>query len=253
MHHHHIDHFSLGDSAVHRLDARAKLAAVLAYTVVLISFNRHEVTSLAPMAVFPLALLWLSRVPVGFALRRVAILCPFILMLVAMSPIYDRTPHVVSLGPWQTTIAAGWLTAANIAIKFALGVLALTALMCSTPFSLLLEAMRKLGMPKLMVLQLGFLYRYLFVLIDEAMRMRRARDFRGAAQAPVARRLAAVGGVIGSLFLRTLERSERIQLAMSSRGFRGETHSLSRLQFTARDGGFVAAVAVYLVICWMVR
>ena len=53
--------------------------------------------------------------------------------------------------------------------------------MCTTPFALLLEAMRQLGMPRMIVVQLGFLYRYLFVLIDEAMRLRRARDFRGAA------------------------------------------------------------------------
>ena len=35
-------------------------------------------------------------------------------------------------------------------------------------------------------MQLGFLYRYLFVLIDEAMRVRRARDFRGRPWPPSA-------------------------------------------------------------------
>ena len=51
-------------------------------------------------------------------------------------------------------------------------------MMCTTRFALLLEAMRRLGMPQVIVMQLGFLYRYIFVLIDEAMRVRRARDFR---------------------------------------------------------------------------
>lgn len=249
MHHHFIDHFAMGDSPIHRLDARAKLVAVLAYTVVLISFDRYAVADLAPMAVLPLALLWFSHVPVWFALKRVLILSPFILMLVLMSPIYDRTVQRVSLGPWEAHVAGGWLTAADIAIKFALGVLALTAMMCVTRFALLLEAMRRLGMPQIVVLQLGFLYRYLFVLIDEAMRVRRARDFRGAGLAPVGRRLAAVGGVIGTLFVRTLDRSQRIHLAMAARGYRGEPHSLSQLRFTGADALFLLVVFVYLAAC----
>ena len=249
MHHHFIDRFAMGDSPVHRLDARAKLVAVLAYTVVLISFDRYRVAALVPMAVLPFAMLWFARVPVAFAIRRVVILSPFILMLVLMSPIYDRTLCAVAFGPWHFTITGGWLTAANIAIKFALGVLALTAMMCATPFALLLEAMRRLCMPQVVVLQLGFLYRYLFLLIDEAMRVRRARDFRGAALAPVGRQLAAVGGVIGTLFIRTLDRSERVHLAMAARGYRGEPHSLGRLRFTGTDTVFLALVAVYLVAC----
>jgi cobalt/nickel transport system permease protein len=166
MHHHFIDRFAMGDSPVHRLDARAKLAAVLAYTVVLISFDRYAVAALAPMAVLPLGLLWFGEVPLGFALRRVAILCPFILMLVLMSPLYDRAVQEVSFGPWHSAMRGGWLTAADISLKFAFGVLTLTAMMCTTRFALLLEAMRWLGMPQAVVLQLGFLYRYVFVLVD---------------------------------------------------------------------------------------
>ena len=48
----------------------------------------------------------------------------------------------------------------------------------------------------------------------------------------VGRRLAAMGGVIGTLFVRTLDRSQRVQIAMAARGYRGEPHSLSQLRFT---------------------
>jgi len=87
------------------------------------------------------------------------------------------------------------------------------------------------------------------VLIDEAMRVRRARDFRGAALAPLGRRLAAVGGVIGVLFARTLDRSQRIHVAMAARGYCGEPHSLSRLRFTGADAVLLAVTAAYLVAC----
>ena len=249
MHHNYIDQYAHGRSIVHRLDAGAKLLAVLAYTLVLISFNRHEVVRLLPLVVLPVVLLLGGGIPVWFAVRRLLILSPFIAMLCLASPLFDRELHRVTLGPWQTVVSGGWLTAANIFLKFAFGVLALTAMMCTTPFSLLLEAMRKWGLPKVLAMQLGFLYRYIFVLIDEAMRIRRSRDFRGAARAPAARRLAAVGGIVGSLFVRTLERSERIHVAMGARGYRGEPHSLEQSRFRKPDAWFLAIVGVYLVLC----
>jgi len=252
MHHSYVDRFSQGDSPVHRLDARVKLAAVIAYTIVLISFNQYVVAALAPLTIAPLAMLWFGRVPVWFALRRVLLLCPFIAMLCLLSPLYDRGLQHVAFGPWRLDVTGGWLTATSIAVKFTLGLLALTVLTCTTPFPLLLEAMRKLRLPKLLVMQLGFLYRYIFVLIDQALRIRRGRDFRGAARAPTRRRLSAVGGMIGSLFVRTIERSERIYVAMCARGYSGEPHSLSQLRCRPIDGLFLAATGVYLVACrWL--
>ena len=121
--------------------------------------------------------------------------------------------------------------------------------MSTTPFAQLLEAMRKLGVPKMLVTQLGFLYRYLFVLIDEGLRLKRGRDFRGAALAPAGRRLKAVGGIIGHLFVHPLDRSEHISTAMTARGYRGEWHGLSTLRFRARDAAFLVGVVAYLFLC----
>jgi len=98
-------------------------------------------------------------------------------MTIRCQPVFRRQ----KINPFTTIRrrASGWLTAANSAIKFAFAMLALTAMMCTTPFALMLEAMRKLGDPVLLTVQLGFLYRYIFVLIDQAMRIRLSRDFRG--------------------------------------------------------------------------
>jgi len=249
MHHHHIDRYAQGCSPVHSLDARAKAAAVLAYLFVLISFDRYAVSALAPMAIGPVGLLLIAGVPLRFVLRRVVILSPFIIFLAAACPLYDHVEVAMALGPWRFVTTGGWLTAANISVKFALGVTALTALMCTTPFASLLEALGWFRLPKLLVMQLGFLYRYLFVLTGEAMRLRRARDFRGAHLAPTRRRLAAAGGLVGSLLVRTLDRSDRIHLAMQARGYRGQPHGLTRLRFRVVDAAFLVGGGVYLVLC----
>jgi cobalt/nickel transport system permease protein len=249
MHHSYIDRFAQGSSPVHRLDAQSKLLAILAYSAVLISFDRYAVSVLAPMAVLPVAMLLFAGIPLSFALRRVLILSPFILATCLLAPMYDHTAHHVQLANWQASLSGGWLTFTDVGLKFTLSVLALTALISTTPFGPLLEALRRLHVPKLLVMQLGFLYRYLFVLVDEAMRIRRARDFRAAAAAPVPRRLGAVGGIIGSLFVRTMERSDRVYMAMLARGYDGQNRSLSVAHFHAADFLFLLAVAGYLLFC----
>ena len=249
MHHSHIDRFAQGDSPVHRLDARAKLLVVLAYTGVLISYDPRAVAVLAPMSVLPLAMLWIGHVPVWFALRRVVVLSPFIAAACVVSLVYDSRPIPAAFGPWQFTVTGGQLVAADIALKFVMGLLALTALTGTTPFALLLQAMRWLRIPRPLVMQLGLVYRYLFVLIDEAMRLRRGRDFRGAGQAPLARRLVAAGAVVATLFLRTLRRGERIDLAMRARGFDGRPRSLRTPAFTWADAAALAAAGGYLLFC----
>lgn len=235
---------------MHRLDARAKLLAVIAYCAVLVSFGRYETAALAPMVVGPMAMLWLGNVPMWFALRRVLVLSPFIATVALAGVLLDHRPAELALGPWHLATTAGVLTTINVCGKFILAVLALTALMSTTPFALLLEAARRLRTPRLLVMQLGFLYRYLFVLIDEAMRIRRGRDLRGAALARPSRRLAAVGGVIGTLLARTLERSERVELAMALRGGGDKPPAtLDKLTMTAADWLVLAASAAYLGFC----
>jgi cobalt/nickel transport system permease protein len=65
----------------------------------------------------------------------------------------------------------------------------------------------------------ALMYRYIFVLIDETQRMRRARLSRTfeKRRAPSWRSASAV---IGQLFVRSTERAERIFAAMSARGWR---------------------------------
>jgi cobalt/nickel transport system permease protein len=103
----------------------------------------------------------------------------------------------------------------------------------STPFPDLLAAMRAVGIPRLLVAIFGLMWRYLFVLADETLRMVRARASRsGHTDQPglrpggsLAWRARVTGGMAGSLFLRAFERSDRIYMAMVSRGYDGEVRA----------------------------
>lgn len=142
----------------------------------------------------------------------------------------------------------------TIALKSWLSVQAALLLTFSTPFHDLLDALRELRLPRIMVAIIGFMYRYLAVLQQEAQRLMRARAARSAlaegvsAGGSLAWRARVTGGMVGSLFLRSYERSERVYAAMQARGFDGSfRHMQARAIRPAEWLGF-AAVAVALLL-----
>ncbi len=133
----------------------------------------------------------------------------------------------VALGPLTVTISGeGLRLFATIAAKSWVSVQAALLLAFTTPVPELIEALRRLRLPGLLVTTIGFMVRYLTVLGDEAARMNRARAARsadptGRGGGSVRWRATVTGHMVGTLFLRSYERSERIYAAMLARGFEG--------------------------------
>ena len=100
--------------------------------------------------------------------------------------------------------------------------------------------------PSIFVSQLLFLYRYIFVLAEEAMRMVRARDMRSFGHEGT--NVKVFIRIAGVLFLRTVERAERIYSAMLARGFQGDMPTRKRYRITARDLVFAGSVTFYLFV-----
>ncbi len=121
----------------------------------------------------------------------------------------------------------------SIALKSWFSVQMAIVLASSTPFPDLLAAMRAVHVPKLLVAVIGLMWRYLFVLADEAMRLMRARDARSGhpvdtpyrTGGSLAWRAHVTGGMAGNLFMRSFDRGERIYAAMAARGYDGEVRS----------------------------
>jgi cobalt/nickel transport system permease protein len=104
-------------------------------------------------------------------------------------------------------------------IRFTLTVSGALVLIASTGFNSVCMAVEKMGAPRSFAVQLLFLYRYIFVLADEASRMVRARALRTFGRGGTGMRVFT--SMIGQLLLRTLDRAQRIHLAMRCRGFDG--------------------------------
>jgi cobalt/nickel transport system permease protein len=237
-----LDRLSYQDTVVHRLDPRAKVVATMLFVFTVASYPKYEVLSLVPFSLFPVLLTAFGDIPVGFLIRKILLVSPFALFIGIFNPLFDGGIVVVAGVP----LSAGWLSFLSIIVKFSLTISAALLLIATTSFAGVCRALRRLGFPAIFVSQLLFLYRYLFVLMEEAMRMVRARDLRSFGGQGRGARVTA--RLIGNLLMRTVERAERVYSAMLSRGFRGEMPTVTRHRFSAVDALFVTVVVACLVL-----
>ena len=240
-----LDRLSYGETFVHRLDARAKVVGTMLFLLTVISFPKYEIAALAPFFLYPMLLVAVGAIPLRFIIKKMIVVSPFVIFVGIFNPLLDRQTAAVFFG---VSISAGLVSFVSILIKFALTISAALLLIATTSFSGVCHALRRLGFPALFVSQLLFLYRYLFVLIEETMRIVRARDMRSFGKRGSGLRVFV--RLIGILFLRTVGRAERIYHAMLSRGFEGDMPALKRSRIALPDLAFLSAMIACL---WVFR
>jgi cobalt/nickel transport system permease protein len=149
---------------------------------------------------------------------------------------------------WQVSVTySGLLVLVNVVTKAWLCILSLILLSSTTRLADLLKGLKQLKVPQVIVLILSFMYRYIFVLADEVMRMKQARDSRNFGGRRL-HQLKTVGNMIGTLFVRSYERGERVYAAMLARGFDGEVRTLRALSFSWADAYFSVVFFLALII-----
>lgn len=232
MKHSFLDRYSELHSPIHHLDPRVKLVLAFAFILGVVTTP----ATLWPAFAMYLVLLWclilLARLPPLFVLGRSLLIIPFVVFVAIFVPFFGggEVAGSYSLGPWQLAVSHhGLMVLWNVVIKAWLSVQASILLSSTTKFSDLLRGMQGLHVPRVMIMILSFMYRYLFVLTDELLRMRQARDSRNFG----GKRLwqwKTIGNMIGSLFLRSYERGERVYMSMLARGFDGQIRSLDRFR-----------------------
>jgi len=253
MHHAHIDKFAYQDSPIHRLDSRVKFIATVVFTAMVISLPRHGVSILACYAVGPFAMLVLGKVPLRFAFRHILIVSPFIAVLALTCVFYEKAPVSVHFGPFTWQIAAGWLRAAGILAKFTVTMMALIALVSTTPISSLLAGLERLKVPRILIVQLGFLYRYIFLLIDRAQHILRARAGRKLRNLGIKTEIKTASSMIGSLLISSIDSAERVNIAMQARGFDGKFRTLRPIKINRADYIFAAIAVILLTVLYCLR
>ena len=243
-----LDTLSGQETFIHRLDPRAKLVTTLIFIIVVVSFDRHEISALIPFLIYPIVLMTVGNLPLNFLLKKLLLVAPFALLVGIFNPILDRE-ILYHLGPLG--ISGGWVSFFSILIRFVLSVGAALILIASTGFNAVCMALEKMGTPRIFTVQLLFMYRYLYVLIEEAVRMARARSLRSFNGEGMG--IKVFSFLVGNLLLRTLDRAQRIHLAMFCRGFDGEIRLLRPPKIGITDVAYTIGWSAFFVLLRMLN
>jgi len=202
MHFHVLDNYSHLDSPIHRVPAALKMLAAVAVVLAVISVPLSHPIVLAVIAFALLMIAAASQLPGAFLVKRILLLEPFVLGIALLSLLQ---PH----GP---------LLFLSLVVRSTLSMFTLILLANTTPFGQMILVLRKVRLPSLLITTLALMHRYLFVLLDESRRMRRARLCRTFTRRKMS--LHTLSSVCSQLFIRSSDRAERVYAAMCSRGWR---------------------------------
>jgi len=248
MRHAFLDKYSGLDSPLHRLDARTKILSLFCLIMICVSTPPQAYLAFLSYFIVLTVAIVLSRVPVGYILRRSLVIIPFVAMVVVFIPFMKADgAGGYSLGIGGLRVyRSGLLIFWNVLAKSYIAVLSVILLSATTPFANLLRGFEQLKVPKIFIMLASFAYRYVFVLVDELERMKRARDCRcyGGRWLWHSK---VIGQMIGTLFLRSYQRAERVYVAMVSRGFDGQAISLGQTQLHWADYLVTAGTVSLLV------
>ena len=242
-----LDEMASKATIIHGINPCAKLLTTVVFLTVVASFSKYEVSALFPMMIYPMVLIILGELPVGPIWNRVVLALPFVLLIGIFNPVFDQTA-LLQVGPFY--ISGGWISFVSILLRFLLAVTAALILVATTGIDAISMALLKLKVPKVLVIQLLFMYRYLYVLLEEFIRTVRAHSLRSFHGEGI--KYKVVGSLLGQLLLRTIDRAQRIYQAMLCRGFDGDIRLMGQKKIVGLDViYFFGWSGIFIILRWV--
>ncbi len=245
MKHSFLDKYGHLNSPLHRIDARIKLLSAFAFILIIVSEPRGVLFPFIYYSMVIAVLVRVSNVPGRFILSRCLIVSPFILLAAVFYPLSSMiTGEFGGLPAYQ----AEYRIALSIILKAFSAVIILTLLVSTDKFHNLLQGLRKLRMPRLLGIISALMYRYIFILTDEALKTRMARESRTPGKLNI-NKFKVYGNQSAMIFIRSMDRSQIIYNSMLSRGFTGEFPGMQKTAISGRDVAFfIFFISILLVI-----
>lgn len=233
---HRIDEQAKRNQWVNQIHPLVKLLLTVGYLVSVVSLNKYDITRLCGSAVYLVLGFELSETDFRNCLKRFKLVLPFLVVMAAANPFFDRQIQNVWFG---ISVTGGVISMITLILK---GIFALSSgylLIATTSIEDICCALRLLHLPKLFVTVVLLIYRYLSVLLEEVERITQAYLLRAPGQKGISYR--AWGPLVGQLLLRSIDRAEAVYESMCLRGYHGEFQSAENVKFCGRDMIFLLA------------
>ncbi len=198
----------------HHWDARLKLFLL----VIAIGLNVVVADAWLSAGLLAVSLVFIVRSKIPFRLFAIFFLAPAwatLLVFVGFSVGFGLQP-ILSVGP-VTFYREGVALGVSAALRVASEMSWIAALMLTTPFPRLLDALQFYRLPPVLIGAFGMAYRYAFLLADECYRMIAASRVRGGLNS-FYRKIESLAMIVAQVIIRAYDRAARLQLAMMTRG-----------------------------------
>ncbi|MDH5361726.1 MAG: cobalt ECF transporter T component CbiQ [Aigarchaeota archaeon] len=243
-----VEKYSASAGLLQSIDPRVKIISTFAIVVTAVAARTMISLSILLALVFGLAAA--ARIPLRFFLYRATVFVPLFAGIITLPLLFitPGTPLVeIGIRPYIAVITVeGIYKAAQFFLRVWVCVASLTLLILITRFSKVIQAMDRLRVPSLFVTLTSVTFRSIFVLVDEAYRMVVARESRSVGKESRMEVLRSLASMVGTLFIRSYERGERVYMAMLARGYSGQLESMDYAKLRTRD--FVFGLVI-LSIC----
>ncbi len=249
MHYLPVDKYCGLKSLVQALDPRVKIGGLFLYIITVVSTNPESYPSFLLYALLILLLLFLSKIPPSYVFKRSAVVVPFVLLTTIFIPFLKEGEVLwqVSFGTINLSVSReGLMIAWNVLIKSYLSILAIIIMVSSGNMANLLKGLERMGVPSLLIMVISFMYRYLFVIGGTLTSMKNAKDSRSVGGARWLH-TRALGNMVGTLFIRSYERGEKVYLAMCARGFEGRIKTMGDSRLKRIDVVFISTSFILLL------
>ncbi|MBD5329424.1 MAG: cobalt ECF transporter T component CbiQ [Bacteroides sp.] len=215
------------------------LVITLIYLVAVLSVPIYAPQKLIWLAAYPILASEMTGIGYGRILLKSLWILPFLIVIGIFNPIFD-TGKAFTIGGVE--INRGWVSFASIILRGILSLQAVILMVERIGFLDIFNTMRRLGFPTVLCTQMLLTYRYLSVITEEALIMKRAREARGYGRRSYP--FSMWGRFVGQLLIRSVRRASYIHRAMKARGFSGTLP-------LGGDSGWSSKSRISL-ICWIV-
>lgn len=243
-----LEELSERESIVHSLNPLSKMIVTIMFLFAVASVDKYDVSMLIGFIFYPIILVELSDIPKKILFKRVIITLPFCVVMGISNLIFDKGILFYIGG---IPITYGILSCSTIIIKVVLTVTSVYILVATTSMEDIFSSLRKMKIPKIILVQLLLSYRYISVILKETNSMYTAYSLRSGNGKGI--NLEHMGVFLGQILLKSFARSEEIYMAMKCRGFDGCYPVIYEKKFQLKDYAYICILCISFVYIRMIN
>lgn len=217
-----VENLAEGETIIHKIHPLVKILSTIFYIVLVVSVEKYNINTLLAFFLYPIIILQIVKIPMGYIIRRIIFVLPFSAMAGISNIIFDKQ---IVVNIMNINISYGIISFTSIILKTILTVLSVIILVSTTPMNKIFNALIRLKVPSVITTQLMLTYKYIWLVINEGKNMYLSYVLRKGDSKGI--NIRHIGMFLGELLLRCFARADRIYIAMKCKGFEKNIYIVS--------------------------